>query len=723
MPPDETTGPLPAYIRSRATTAGYDLDARGERSRLARDAEIDKAQMGRLLEGRITPNPQTLWRLSQVLKAPYTEMLLTAGLIPREAVGQWDSPPPAEPVTTEALARKWGVTDPQSIQLIEAMLQRLRNTAADTAPPPAPRSPQEEITVPLNDDTAPDSPADRPRNSSNHGDQQAPEGEGVHRLPPQDLAAEQAVLGGMLLSKDAIADVNEVLKPADYYRPAHQVIHGAIVDLFTRGEPADPITVAGELTKRGELARVGGPGYLHTLAGLVPTAANAEYYAEIVHERAVLRRLVDAGTRIAGMGYAADGDVDEIVNAAQAEIHAVAGQRASEKCEPLADIMEGALDDIEEAAPSSPLNKGIPTGFADLDTLLGGLRPGTLTVIASRPAVGRTTLISDFVRTAAIHNNLPTVVFTVEETRNDFVLRLTSAEARVALHHLRNGRMTDEDWTRTARRMPDITNAPLFIDAPPRLTTAQIAEKSRGLAKSHDLKLIAVDGLQSIRPEKRSDLREREVGDIVRDLKALARELDVPLVVTAHLNRGPEQRTDRKPRIDELRESGAITFEADTIILLHREDAYEKESPRAGEADFLVAKNRHGQTATLTVAFQGHYGRFVDMTRDVPPTTPAAATDATDATTDVPPQDPPAANSFAQWLASAMRAAGLDIDRQRGGGRTTLATAVGVSPSTVYRWLDANVLPGVEYLDPIARALNVSPIDMLTASGLIKPGH
>lgn len=235
--------------------------------------------------------------------------------------------------------------------------------------------------------------------------------EGFERVPPQDIPAEQSVLGGMMLSKDAIADVVEVLKPIDYYRPAHELIHSAILDLYARGEPADPITVASELTKRGELSRVGGPTYLHTLVNSVPTAANAEYYAEIVHERAVLRRLVEAGTRIAGMGYAAEGDVDEIVNAAQAEIYAVTEQRTNEDYAPLADIMEGALDEIEAIGSRQGQMSGVPTGFADLDALTNGLHPGQMIVIAARPAMGKSTLALDFARACSIHNALPSVIF------------------------------------------------------------------------------------------------------------------------------------------------------------------------------------------------------------------------------------------------------------------------------------------------------------------------
>ncbi|MCX4664989.1 replicative DNA helicase [Streptomyces uncialis] len=440
-------------------------------------------------------------------------------------------------------------------------------------------------------------------------------GTAFERVPPQDLDAEQSVLGGMLLSKDAIADVVEVIKGHDFYRPAHETIYQAILDLYAKGEPADPITVAAELVKRGEITKVGGASYLHGLVQTVPTAANAEYYAEIVHERAVLRRLVEAGTRITQMGYAADGDVDEIVNSAQAEIYAVTEQRTSEDYLPLGDIMEGALDEIEAIGSRSGEMTGVPTGFTDFDSLTNGLHPGQMIVIAARPAMGKSTLALDFARAASIKNNLPSVIFSLEMGRNEIAMRLLSAEARVALHHMRSGTMTDEDWTRLARRMPDVSAAPLYIDDSPNLSMMEIRAKCRRLKQRNDLRLVVIDYLQLMQSggSKRAESRQQEVSDMSRNLKLLAKELEVPVIALSQLNRGPEQRTDKKPMVSDLRESGSIEQDADMVILLHREDAYEKESPRAGEADLIVAKHRNGPTATITVAFQGHYSRFVDM--------------------------------------------------------------------------------------------------------------
>jgi len=439
-------------------------------------------------------------------------------------------------------------------------------------------------------------------------------GSSFERVPPQDLDAEQSVLGGMLLSKDAIADVVEILKGHDFYRPAHETIYQAILDLYAKGEPADPITVAAELTKRGEITKVGGASYLHTLVQTVPTAANAEYYAQIVHERAVLRRLVEAGTRITQMGYAADGDIDEIVNGAQAEIFAVTEQRTAEDYLPLSEIMEGALDEIEAIGSRSGEMTGVPTGFTDLDQLTNGLHPGQMVIIAARPAMGKSTLALDFARAASIKHNLPSVIFSLEMGRNEIAMRLLSAEARVALHHMRSGTMTDEDWTRLARRMPDVSAAPLYIDDSPNLSMMEIRAKCRRLKQRNDLKLVIIDYLQLMQSgSKRSESRQQEVSDMSRNLKLLAKELELPVIALSQLNRGPEQRTDKKPMVSDLRESGSIEQDADMVILLHREDAYEKESPRAGEADIIVGKHRNGPTATITVAFQGHYSRFVDM--------------------------------------------------------------------------------------------------------------
>ncbi len=437
---------------------------------------------------------------------------------------------------------------------------------------------------------------------------------GFDRTPPQDIPAEQSVLGGMLLSKDAIADVVEQLRGPDFYRPAHELIYEAVLDLYGRGEPADAVTVAAELTKRGEIGRIGGAPYLHTLISMVPTAANAGYYARIVRERAVLRRLVEAGTRIVQLGYAADGgDVDDIVNSAQAEVYAVTERKTSEDYLPLADIINGTMEEIEAAGHRGDGMVGVPTGFIELDRLTNGLHPGQMIVVAARPAIGKSTLAADFVRSAAIKHQQTSVVFSLEMSRNELTMRLLSAEAQVPLQNMRKGTMRDEDWQKLAATMGRLSQAPLFIDDSPNMSLMEIRAKCRRLKQRHNLKLVVIDYLQLMSSGKRVESRQQEVSEFSRALKLLAKELEVPVIAISQLNRGAEQRTDKKPMLSDLRESGAIEQDADVVILLHREDAYERESPRAGEADLIVAKHRNGPTDTIVVSSQLHYSRFVNM--------------------------------------------------------------------------------------------------------------
>ncbi len=445
----------------------------------------------------------------------------------------------------------------------------------------------------------------------------APPSEDFGRTPPQDVAAEQSVLGGMMLSKDAIADVIEQVRGTDFYRPAHELVFEAILDLYGRGEPADAVTVAAELTKRGELGRVGGAAYLHTLISSVPTAANAGYYGEIVRERAVLRRLVDAGTKIVQLGYASGGgDVDDLVNQAQAEVYSVTERRTSEDYVPLSETIEGTINEIEISEGRGDEMIGVATGFSDLDQLTNGLHPGQMIVLAARPAMGKSTVALDIARSCSIKHGKASVIFSLEMSRNEITMRLLSAEASVNLQHMRKGTMREEDWTKLARTMGRVSEAPLFIDDSPNMSLMEIRAKCRRLKQRHDLKLVVIDYLQLMSSGKRVESRQQEVSEFSRALKLLAKELEVPVIAVSQLNRGPEQRTDKKPAMSDLRESGSIEQDADMVILLHREDAYDKESPRAGEADLIVAKHRNGPTANITVAFQGHFSRFVDMAHD-----------------------------------------------------------------------------------------------------------
>jgi len=433
------------------------------------------------------------------------------------------------------------------------------------------------------------------------------------RVPPHDLLAEQSAIGGMLLSKDAVADVVELVRGADFYIPKHEIIFEAVLNLYSHGEPTDVIAVTDELTKTGELVRAGGAEYLHTLTGLVPTAANAGFYSSIVAEKAVLRRLVEAGTRIVQMGYASEGEVVDLVNNAQAEIYAVTGGVESEDFVPLTDAVTTAIDEIEAAKGRDGQMVGVPTGFSELDELTNGLHPGQLIILAARPALGKSTLGLDLARAAAIHNDMPVIIFSLEMGRSEIAMRLLSAEASVGLQSMRKGTVHSQDWTTIAQTRGRINDAPLYIDDSPNMTLVEIRAKCRRLKQRVGLKMVIIDYLQLMTSGKRVESRQQEVSEFSRALKLLAKELEVPVIAISQLNRGPEQRADKKPALSDLRESGSLEQDADMVILLHRESAYEADNPRAGEADLIVAKHRNGPTRTITVGFHGHFSRFVDL--------------------------------------------------------------------------------------------------------------
>jgi replicative DNA helicase len=436
----------------------------------------------------------------------------------------------------------------------------------------------EEVRVSITDDARPESrPPVQPTagggsqrgGATGSGSGGGGGGGGFDKAPPQDVAAEQGVLGGMLLSKDAIADVVEILKSPDFYRPVHATIFEVILDLYGRSEPADALTVAASLADSGDLQRIGGVPYLHTLIESVPTAANASYYARIVSDRAILRRVVEAGTKIVQLGYGVGGnggrDVDDIVDLAQQAIYDVTEKRVSEDFAALGDMLQPTLDEIEAVGASGGIMSGVPTGFSDLDRLLNGLHPGQLIIVAGRPGLGKSTASMDFARNAAIRHNCASAIFSLEMSKIEMVMRLLSAEARVPLHVLRSGQLTDDDWSKLARRMGEISEAPIFVDDTPSMNLMEIRAKARRLKQRHNLKLLVVDYLQLMTSPKRTESRQQEVAELSRGLKLLAKEIECPVIAVSQLNRGPEQRTDKRPQLSDLRESGCLT--AETRIL------------------------------------------------------------------------------------------------------------------------------------------------------------
>ncbi|MFE0764176.1 replicative DNA helicase [Streptomyces smyrnaeus] len=439
--------------------------------------------------------------------------------------------------------------------------------------------------------------------------------------PQHDISAEKTVLRGMFGSFDLIADFVETVAPSDFYRPAHEHIYLALLDVYGRTSPeiSGPPSLSDvieSLTKSELLDRAGGPNYLRSLTTPTASADRANAAAQKIHALAVLRRLRQAAQHIEACAEAADAEsADALADTAQVEIlAATAGRAGLAPALELGDVLESVLDEIEAPASKPPTLTGVPTGFTDLDALTGGLRSGQLVVIASRPAMGSTCLATGLLRSAAVRNGLPAAMFTRDASVNEIGMRLLSAEARVALHHMRAGTLQDEDWVRLARRIPDLTDAPIYLQDDANATFTELRAHCRRLHAVRDVQLIVIDTIQMLdHGTKPLGSRYEEVSEVARRLKLLALELRIPIVAVSTLNRNPELRDDKKPQLNDLRDSGALEDVADLVILIHREDAYDRQSPRAGEADLIVSKHNNGPTATITVAFQGHYSRFVDM--------------------------------------------------------------------------------------------------------------
>ena len=433
--------------------------------------------------------------------------------------------------------------------------------------------------------------------------------------------AERSVLGSMMHSENAIADVIEKLRVEDFYRPQHQAVFSAILDLYQRNCPTDALSVGEELTRRGEFVRVGGGPYLHTLMASVHTTANVGHHAQIVADKAVRRRMVEAGHRIVQFGQNASGEeIGTALARAQEELDRAANVRAASSETLLAGSLIAEMYDEIEKFQTGAHEKGISTGITDLDAVLHGLRPGQMITLAARPGVGKSVLGVQFARQCAIEQGKPAVIFSLEMSRMEIMIRMAAAESKVRLDAIHEkGGLSDYDWARLARGMSRVQDAPLLINDEATATVAEVRAKAKQLHKRYDggLGLIVVDYLQLMGSGKRVESRQQEVSEFSRQLKLLAKELEVPVVAISQLNRGPEQRQDRRPQLADLRESGSIEQDSDVVILIHRPDANgAQDEERAGEADLIVAKNRGGRTTTVTVAHQLHWSRFMDLARE-----------------------------------------------------------------------------------------------------------
>ncbi len=436
------------------------------------------------------------------------------------------------------------------------------------------------------------------------------------RVPPHDDAAEMAVLGGMLMSKDAIGEVSQMIDITDFYQPRNQTVYEAIINLFSASQPVDAVLVANQLLKDGDLEKVGGSDYLHSLVASVPTAANATFYADIIHQRAILRNVIAAGTKIAQLGYTAEGSqAEDVVNLAQAEVYEMSTGKVRQDYAPIGTVITDTLDQIDRLQ-NGEVAKGVPTGFRDIDEVTQGLQPGQMIVVAGRPAMGKSTLGVDFARSAALHHNMTSVIFSLEMSKNELAQRIISAETNIPLAAMRRAEdITQERWNILNNLQDKLQNAPLFIDDSPNMSLMEIRAKCRRLKQTNDLKLVVIDYLQLMTSGKAVESRQQEVSDFSRALKLLAKELEVPVVALSQLNRGPGMRQDKKPQLSDLRESGCIEQDADVVFLVHRPDAYDKED-RPGEADIIMAKHRNGPTDTFNLALPWRILQVRSMPQD-----------------------------------------------------------------------------------------------------------
>ena len=449
--------------------------------------------------------------------------------------------------------------------------------------------------------------------------------ENLRRVPPQNLDAEESVLGGVLLDNTAIDRVVELVRPDDFYRGAHRKLFRAMLTLSERNEPVDQITLSEALRSRGELAEVGGAAFIAELVDRVPTAANIMHYARIVRDRAVLRELISASTEIASKGYEATGDVNELLDRAEQAIFAISERKVRASFSRLQDILVDSLKTIERLYENKQSVTGAPTGFADLDRLTSGLQPSDLIIVAGRPSMGKTAFCLNIAEHCALRADVGVAVFSLEMAKEQLAMRMLCSEARVDLARVRTGHLTDREFPRLAMAAGRLADAPIYIDDTPALTVLELRAKARRLKRdpASKLGLVVVDYIQLMHAEGK-DSREQEISEISRSLKALAKELQVPVVALSQLNRQVENRTPPIPRLADLRESGAIEQDADVICFLYREEYYMEDSDKKGIAEVIVAKQRNGPIGSVELTFLKEYTRFEN--REVAPEDVAGGT-------------------------------------------------------------------------------------------------
>ncbi|WP_018130444.1 replicative DNA helicase [Effusibacillus pohliae] len=442
------------------------------------------------------------------------------------------------------------------------------------------------------------------------------EEQSIERVPPQNIEAEQAVLGAVLIEPDALTVVSEILKPEDFYRTSHQKIFEGMIEVAENGEPVDIVTLTAHLQDTGQLEEVGGVSYLATLANTVPTAANADYYANIVKEKAVVRRLIKVATQIAASGYEGTDDVAGLLDEAERRIAELSNEKITRGFTPIKDILLTTFERIEFLYSHKGGVTGIPSGYPDLDRLTSGFQKSDLIIVAARPSVGKTAFSLNIAQNVAVRAGVPVAIFSLEMSKEQLVQRILCAEATIDAGKMRTGFLDDDDWPKLTMAVSTLAEAPIFIDDTPGITVTEIRAKCRRLQQEHGLGMILIDYLQLIQGRGKSDNRQQEISDISRNLKMIARELDVPVIALSQLSRSVEQRQDKRPMLSDLRESGSIEQDADIVAFLYRDDYYDPESERKNIIEIIIAKQRNGPTGKVELVFLKNFNKFVSLERE-----------------------------------------------------------------------------------------------------------
>lgn len=435
------------------------------------------------------------------------------------------------------------------------------------------------------------------------------------KIPPQNLDAEQSVLGAMLIDQEAVSKTVEVLQPGDFYRDANGRVFEAIVSLFGRGEPVDLITLSEELRQTGMLDQIGGVSYVAGLANSVPTSANVEHYARIVEEKSLLRRLINVSTRIAQMGYEGEEEVEVLLDRAEQMVFELAQRKTHSNFVPFKTVLMQTFDRIEYLYRNKGIPTGVPSGFLEMDKMTSGFQPSDLIILAARPSMGKTAFCLNIAQHAAVRKKLPVAIFSLEMSREQLVTRILCGEAMVDQQKVRTGQLTDDDWQKLSHAAAPLAQAPLFIDDSPGISVVEMRAKCRRLKAEQGLSMIVIDYIQLMQGGRKTENRQQEISEISRSLKSLARELQVPVLALSQLSRAVEQRQDKRPMMSDLRESGSLEQDADLVMFIYRDEYYNPETDRRSRADIIIAKQRNGPVGSVELGFLREFTKFVTLDR------------------------------------------------------------------------------------------------------------